>query len=187
MVLGLVLALAMNSAPAQAISPVPPTYVPDPARLAAARELIDVAFPQDKRSILPAIWVIDAALSRARVASTELAGHWHGDPRADRIFDNYIFSAQATARTFAQAQMVIFYDTIGKAYERQFTLTELATLKTFFQTPTGKLVADMIMNSQVVEAQQAILANATVLAQTETQAMDAELRALPELHPGALK
>lgn len=108
---------------------------PDPDRLAAARELVDIAFPAENRSQLFAN-SIRTMMAQARAAMVDPLGE-QLDEGARQIIERYLARMQLQITKSADAAIPIFFDAYARAYARQFTRDELIEITAFVTTPTG--------------------------------------------------
>lgn len=133
--------LMLLPAPLLAQAPAPaPTEQLDPAKIAAARALIDVVMPPAEMDSLfdNAMKPMMDNMQRTIMSSpsfTEAAGK---DPKVLELVSELM--ERSNARTLATLKQNIpgMIDAMSRAYARRFTLAEMADAKVFFATPSGK-------------------------------------------------
>lgn len=124
---------------AQSGSSVPAAAV-DPARLTAARDLIDVIMPPATRDqmldgmVRPMI----ANVQRNMVENPQFAKVFDSDPRAQDLFKH--FMQQQTDRSLAmmRSNMPGMWEAMARAYARRLDVAQMREIKAFFETPTGR-------------------------------------------------
>ncbi len=185
--LALALGLSLIAAPALAEAPAPAAV--EPARLAAAREVVSLAMPPATRDAMLAQMSTAMAnnMRQGMLANPQMKAMFAQDPRLEPIFDRYMTRIQARTAETIRSGMPPLYDAMGRAYARRFTLPQLADLKAFFQTPTGRYystqAATIMADPDIAAAQSAMMAGAMTAAQTDAKAMVAEIQALPPRKP----
>lgn len=181
--LGLALAVPAFAAP-QA-----PKSAVDPARLAAAREVVSLAMPPATRDAMLAQMSTAMAnnMRQGMLGNPQMKAMFAQDPRLQPIFDRYMTRIQARTAETIRSGMPPLYDAMGRAYARRFTLPQLADLKAFFQTPTGRYYATqagtIMADPDIAAAQSAMMGSAMTATQTDVKAMVAEIQALPPRKP----
>lgn len=136
------IALALTASPAlaQAVAAPAPSAALDPARVAAARALIDILLPPASREqmIDGMMQPMLANLRRGFTANPQFAAALGGDPRVKAMFDQ--FMAKQLARTTETMHQGLpgMVPAMANAYARRFDLQQLHELRTFFETPTGR-------------------------------------------------
>lgn len=188
LVLALGLTLAAAPAMAQPAPVAPAVAAPDPARLAAAREVVDAAMPPASREAMLA-QIVGTFLDNTTRNVTEMLEFKEAsatDQRTHPIFDRYLEKARASTIAYVQTKMPIVFEAMAKAYARRFTLRQLAELKGFFETPTGRLYmaqqGTILSDHDVAAAQLAIMTSQPP--RIDTNGLFAEIRALPPVKPG---
>ena len=94
---------------------------PEPARLAAAKELLDAS-----GSVATMLAAMKTALPAQRIASPQIPTE---------------FWTRFEARIAKDAPILL--DSIAVVYARTFTLTELQSLVTFYRSPVGRRLRDV--------------------------------------------
>lgn len=129
---------AAQAAPAQ-----PPLPPPDPARLAAARDLFEATNMRQilRSAFAPQVEQTLAATLRALVDSPAAAAARQRDPYYDE-------RARRVSRVYAQEMsgfvdqtLPAMLDALAADYARTFTLEELRAQTEFYRTPVGRSVA----------------------------------------------
>ena len=121
-------------------APAPATPV-DPARLTAARALMDQLMPpatrdQMMRSIITAMM---QNMTRSFAQNPELATAMDKEPGARAVFDRFTERQMTTSTNDLIANLPGMLDAMARAYARRFTLAQLNDMATFFATPTGQI------------------------------------------------
>jgi len=144
----MVLALTLASiGPAAAQVPVPASAVvaaPDPARLAAARELIEAMRLRDRLRLMTGPMMnqmMQGAIAGMAGGSPQFAANRAADPYFDERMRRVtkIVSSEVAAN-FAQ-MMPDLMETYSAAYARVYTVTELKAQTEFYRSPVGQTVA----------------------------------------------
>ena len=157
----------------------------DPARLASARTLLDVVMPPAKRDgMIDAIMKgMMANLSQSMLNSPQMKAAYEADPRAGEIFQHFFQRQQANSLATLKANFPGMIEAMANAYARRFSITQMAEMRTFFQTPTGQVYisqAPTIVNDpDVAKWQRDLMTSAMGKIPAEIDAMMAEIRALP--------
>lgn len=167
--------------PALAQTPVASTEAFDPARLAAARDLIDVVMPPARRGTM-----IDAMMT-SMTANLQQSIGTQGelqDPRVKAIFDRYIAKQTDDSKRAFQAALPGMVTAMTRAYARRFTVPQMAEMRAFFATPVGQLYMDQgstIMSDPDVTAwQRATMAPQWQRIRDSVRTMQLEILSLPE-------
>lgn len=159
-------ALLCASAPSLAPAQTAPAPAADPARLAAARELIDILMPPATRGqmIQAMMTPMLANLQKGMTQNPAFAKAMGDDPRLKTLFDAFL--ARQTERTTMLMQTALpgMVEAMGRAYARRFDVAQMREIRAFFETPTGRLYmqqAFTIMNDPDVAAwQRAMMSDA---------------------------
>ena len=159
----------------------------DPARLVAARGLLETVLPGDKREAM-----IDgimkgmmANLAGAMQNSPQMKAAFEADPRAGAIIQKFFQRQQANSLTTLKTSFPGMIEAMAHAYARRFTIPQMSELRAFFQTPTGHAYvteAPTIVNDpDVMKWQRDLMTSTMAKLPAEAQAMMAEIRELPKL------
>ena len=131
-------AVVPSAAHAQA-SPVAVT-APDPARLAAARELIDVLMPPETRvrmiegMIAPMLGNLQQGMAQSPMFSSAMAQ----DPQMQTQFAAFMDRQQTRTMTLMRDGLPSMVDAMARAYARRFDVAQCRDIKAFFATPSGR-------------------------------------------------
>lgn len=170
-------ALAQSQSQSQAADP-------DPARLTAARALIEVVMPAAMRDqmIEQTTSAMLTNVTQGMVGSPQMKAAFAQEPRAEAVFKRYIARQQAATRSIMQANMPDMLVAMTRAYARRFTVAQLGEARAFFATPTGQayvLQAPQVMADPDVGAWMQTMVTASMArVPAETAALQAELKAL---------
>nr|WP_295661322.1 hypothetical protein [Polymorphobacter sp.] len=111
----LALGLALAATPALAAPPPAPQSAVDPARLAAAREVVALAMPPATRDAM--LTQMSTALSntmrQGMLASPQIKAMFAQDPRVQPIFERYLAKVQARTAETIRAGMPPLYDAMA--------------------------------------------------------------------------
>ena len=128
--------VAAQAAPPQVAA----TTAPDPARVIAARRLMDQIMPPATRDQM--IRSLMTAMSQTMVGTLrqniELAATMKKLPGSQAVFDRFIQRQMAAGTSDLIANLPGMLDAMANAYARRFTLTQLNEMAAFFATPTGQ-------------------------------------------------
>lgn len=128
-----------QTAPAATVATTPTPV--DPARLAAARDLIDTIMPPATRAQMIDTMVrpMLANLQRGIAQDPSFAAAFNNDPRARDLFAR--FMQKQTDRTLAHMGVMMpgLWEAMARAYARRFDIAQMQEIKAFFATPTGRV------------------------------------------------
>ena len=114
---------------------------PDPARLAAARELIDVLMPPESRArmiegmIAPMLGNLQQGMAQSPMFSSAMAQ----DPQMQTQFAAFMDRQQSRTLTLMRDGLPGMFDAMARAYARRFNVAQCRDIKAFFATPSGRL------------------------------------------------
>lgn len=157
----------------------------DPARVTAARRLLDVVMPPAKREgmIDSMMKGMMANLSQAMLNSPQMKAAFEADPRAGAIFQAFFQRQQANSLTMLKSNFPGMMEAMARAYARRFTVTQMGEMRTFFETPTGRIYIDqaatIVSDPDVAKWQRDLMGKSMTRIPAEADAMMAEIRALP--------
>lgn len=148
---GALIALAMLAAlaPAGAGQPAPvpsASAAIDPDRLVAARALMDLTLPPDRRDamieqmIAPMMANIRDGLRQA----PQFAELQRRDPSLGDALERFMARQQARSFALLRTMMPDMIEAMAKAYARRFTIAQLDEVSTFYQTPTGRIMREQM-------------------------------------------
>lgn len=141
---GAALTLAMPAAALaqQATPPATAAAAPiEPARLAAARQVIDLIMPPATRAAMirsmldPMLTNIRQGMMQAPVFADAIGR----DQRARATFDTFMTRQNEKTMAMLEADLPSMVEAMSRAYARRFTVAQLGDLRTFFETPTGQV------------------------------------------------
>lgn len=161
----------------------------DPARLALAHTVVDLAYPPATRATMfaGASAAMSPMVERAMFQNPDMQKAFADDPRVRPIIDRYLATMRAKTAAMIDAAIPSLFAAYDRAYARRFTLAQLGDLKAFFATPTGQVYTarslSLLSDPDVVAANQAMISGAMKDVRANSQAMAAELKALPPLKP----
>jgi hypothetical protein len=139
--IALAFALATPAFAQAAPAPAPaPVEAPDPARIVAARALIDVVMPPEARDgmidamLKPMMTNVQQAVLNNPMFGKEISA----DPKLRAVFDGFL--ARRTEATLAQLRAGLpgMFAAMERAYARRFTIQQMADAQAFFATPSGR-------------------------------------------------
>jgi hypothetical protein len=157
----LALAASASTASIAQDRPAAPAAQLDPATLAIAQEVVDLAFPPDGRRQMYAR-VVDAMLRQGRTAALNAAGR-SLDAEEQQILDRYLERVRTEADRIITENSPALFAAFARGYARMFTHDELVQIRAFVATPTGaKYVfrsADLLSDPDVAEANTAYMSS----------------------------
>jgi hypothetical protein len=147
--LAMAAALMPLAAMAQASAPTPAAAVAapvEPARLAAARKLIDEILPPEKRDAMVDAIVrpMMANLRESMAQSPDMATLFQQHPAMRDQMLQFLDGETERSLRVAHETMPALFDAMATAYARQFTLDQLADMERFFTSPTGKIYVERV-------------------------------------------
>ena len=134
------LAGAVVPSAAQAQAPAAAVAAPDPARLAAARELIDVLMPPESRAqmieamIAPMLGNLQQGMAQSPMFSSAMADH----PEMQTRFATFLEREQVRTMTLMRDGLPGMVEAMARAYARRFDVAQCRDIKAFFATPSGR-------------------------------------------------
>jgi len=178
----LLLAVAPTAVSAQTAAA--PVATVDPARLVAARRVVDTVFPAAQREAMMSAMV--ASMGQSTLAAIQqqpdVARLMTAEPRSRPVFERFLQQQQTKTTALIQANIPGMVDAMARAYARRFTAAQLADMQTFFETPTGQAYVTQsmtIMSDPDVAAWQAKVTGASIATiGTDVQQFVRELMAL---------
>lgn len=156
----------------------------DPARLAAAKRVVDTVFPAAQREQMMEALV--GSVSNAMLGSfqqqPDIARMIQTEPRSRPVFERFIARQQAKTAATIKANLPGMVDAMTNAYARRFTEAQLKEMQIFFETPTGRVYVAQsmtIMSDPDVAAWQARVQSASIATiSADAKEFVQELRAL---------
>ena len=134
------LAGAVAPSATRAQAPAAAVAAPDPARLAAARELIDVLMPPESRAqmieamIAPMLGNLQQGMAQSPMFSSAMAEH----PEMQTRFATFLERQQVRTMTLMRDGLPSMVDAMARAYARRFDVAQCRDIKAFFATPSGR-------------------------------------------------
>lgn len=116
-----------------AAQPVPAAKATDPAKLAEARAIIAIMFPQAEREHMMDKLMNDLAVPLRKNMPKAIAD----DPGLKSIVDDFINEAQARELPIIHKDMPHVLDAMAIAYTHEFSFAELKQIHAFALSPTG--------------------------------------------------
>lgn len=156
----------------------------DPARLSAARILLDVIMPPAKREALidGMMKGITANISESLFSNDQMKAAFDSDPRAGEIFKRFIDQHQVRSVKILKENFPGMIDAMAHAYARRFTTPQLADMQKFFETPTGlvytELAATIMGDPDVAKWQRDLISKSMSSIPKDVEEMMAEINAL---------
>ena len=164
---------------------VAPTTAVDPARLAAARELIDVLLPPATREqmLQGMMSPMLANLREGMASDPKFVAASDGDPRVKAMFDAFLVQQEAHTTEMMREALPGMVPAMANAYARRFDLRQLREIRSFFETPTGRAYMQAsftIMSDPDIAAwQQQLMARSMTRVQADVAAFAEQLRNMP--------
>ncbi len=177
-------ALLCVAVPTLAIGQAASASAPDPSRLAAARDLIDVLMPPATREqmVQGMMTPMLANLQKGMTENHEFVTAMQADPRVKALFDTFMDRQQTRTVAMMRDALPGMSDAMARAYARRFDLAQMRELKAFFLTPTGRTYMQQsytIMSDPDVAAwQRSMMANSMGHVQADVADFVKQLAAL---------
>lgn len=146
MLVGLCMVATPGAAQMQAASPVSPNAVeasypaPDPERVEAARELLDILMPPDQREAMMVAMIepMIANLEAGMMQAPELEAALSDNPNVRALFLDFMAIQRTRALESASADLPSMIEAMSRAYARRFTRREMREIGEFFGTTAGR-------------------------------------------------
>lgn len=106
----------------------------DPVRLAIAREIVAIAFPEDKREGIFGS-AMDATLEQMRAT---MFSSLKNDVGAEKIVNRKVDGFVAGSKVILRGHMQHLLDALAMSYTREFSEAELSELRSFAKTEAGR-------------------------------------------------
>lgn len=186
---GLAVLLPVTGVIAQAPAATPPAAAapaPEPSRLAAAKDLVAVIFPDDRRDQMvgQAVQAVNATLLSNIMRSPFMQQGSAQSVEVQTVIKEFMERRQTATVALAQSEMPTMVEAVARAYARRFTVPQMDEIKRFFLTPTGKVYGEesqTIMSDPDVSAwQQNMMRRSMADAQRDAPDLAAKLRAIDE-------
>jgi hypothetical protein len=166
--------LAQTSAPAaSANAPV------DPARLVAARKLIDDIMPPQKRDAMVdgIVRPMMANMRDGMMRSPDMTELFKQHPGTRDQMLQFLDSETERSLGIAHETLPALFDAMATAYARQFTLDQLADMQCFFASPTGRIYIERV---PAVMSDPAIAAAQRVMMEKSFEGMQDRIKAMAQ-------
>jgi hypothetical protein len=166
--------IAQTSAPAaSANAPV------DPARLAAARKLIEDIVPPQKRDgmVDGIVRPMMANMRDAMMRSPDMTDLFKQHPVMRDQMLQFLDSETERSLSVAHDTMPVLFEAMATAYARQFTLDQMADMQRFFTSPTGKVYVERV---PAVMSDPAITAAQRVMMEKSFEGMQDRIKAMTQ-------
>ena len=138
-------AACVLAAPALAQAPVPADAAPlaaepDPARLAAARGVVEQILPADERDQMVATMLAPmmANIRQALSASPQFGAAFGSDARMKAIVERFLERQNQRMLATLREELPGMIEAMTRAYARRFSMEDLAAYRAFFATPAGR-------------------------------------------------
>lgn len=182
--MSLVLALAATiAAPAAQAAPAPAaTEAPDPARLAAAKQVLDVLMPPDKRAAMfDAIMApMYANMRQAMRESPPMKGR-ENDPKMTAFVERMMEKQEERSGALLRENLPGMFQAMERAYARRFTVEQLNEVGAFFATPTGRVYMErgmtIMADPDVLAWQRSLMQRTMTGLEADMKTMIAEIEA----------
>jgi hypothetical protein len=185
----LILAAALAASPTIAFAqatPAPVAAPVDPARLAAAKALMEQIMPPATRDqmVTGMMTSIMHTMLQAMQQDETLSAELEKDPRAGPVFERFMQRQQQLATDQLKTNLPGMLDAMAHAYARRFTLPQMHDMTTFFATPSGQaylVQAPTLMSDPDVTAWMGdLMRNSMKRMPDEVAKLVAELKALDD-------
>jgi hypothetical protein len=157
----------------------------DPARLDAAKGLLDVLMPPARRETMVdgMIAASTANMLRAMQSNPAFVTMFGSDARVKPIFERFLTKQRTELAATLHNGMPDMMAAMQRAYARRFTVPQMAEVRAFYATPTGQLYMEKgatIMSDPDVSAwQQNMMRSQMAKMPDATRALATEIMALP--------
>jgi hypothetical protein len=192
---------ALLVAPAAGLRAQPPAAVPltstvsapEPDRLAAARELVSVVFPQNRREVMvrQAFQAVNAMVLSNIGSSPFMRQGGARDSEVQQVVKDFMARREAASTAMMVSEIPPMVRAVENAYARRFTVSQLNEIKAFFLTPTGQIYGEqsqtLMTDPDVVAWQKDLAARSVADAQRDAPALAAKLKAIEEKHKAKAK
>jgi hypothetical protein len=157
---------------------------PDPDSLALARDIIEHAFPPERRPALLSR-TADTIMAQVRAATAAATGG-NLDAGVQEIVERFVARARAETDRAINAGSPALFDAFARAYARLFTHDELVQIRDFVATPAGakyiQRSPDLLADPDVARANTAYMTNVINLLQPLQAQLRQELIAYGQHH-----
>jgi hypothetical protein len=137
----------------------------DPAKLAAATQLLDIVMPPESRDAM--IEAIMKPMMQTMMAGIkempELKKIFGVDAEVQKIFERFMERQKTSSIAKLQQELPNMMTAMARAYARQFSLQEMADAKAFFATPSGRAymtkAGGIMADPDIVQEQRSLMSS----------------------------
>ncbi|QLC22081.1 DUF2059 domain-containing protein [Parasphingopyxis sp. CP4] len=172
-----------------AAPPTQPAYAePEPERIEAARELLEILMPASQREamIISMIEPMMANLEAGVLQSPELQSAFTDTPGAEALFREFLVSQRSSELALARNSLPTMMEAMARAYARRFTRREMRDIGDFFESGPGQTYlaqsTTIMADPDIAAWQRQVMAQSMQHLQTELPAL---MTRLSELQNGA--
>lgn len=186
----LIAAFALAAPPAafaQGAAPAPAAATPvDPARLTAARAVIDQIMPPATRAqmIEAMLAPMLATVSQTAAKDPRLAKLLGDKPEAAAAFTRFMERQNARTVSNLRNELPAMVEAMSRAYARRFDAAQLKEISAFFATPTGKVYLErsqtIMTDPDVIAWQSRLMGKSMGTIQQDVDTLTRELAAAQE-------
>jgi hypothetical protein len=151
----------------------------DPARLVAARKLIEDIVPRQKRDgmVDGIVRPMMANMRDAMMRSPDMTDLFKQHPMMRDQMLQFLDSETERSLGVAHDTMPVLFEAMATAYARQFTLDQMADMQRFFTSPTGKVYVERV---PAVMSDPAITAAQRVMMEKSFEGMQDRIKAMTQ-------
>ncbi|HEX4695506.1 DUF2059 domain-containing protein [Sphingomonas sp.] len=189
----IVVVALLTATPVLAQTPPPPpaaSAAVDPAKLAIARDVINVVLPPDQRDKMFAS-ILDTTMRNMMAGAMQGSGvaeEIKDNPKVQAVFERFVERQRSFAMADLRAAMPDLVEAYARAYARMFSLDDLQAIRTFVQTPAGahfvQRGSTMLADPDVSAWQRRLTAQGAARQQVELEKLKAELLSVRTAAPG---
>jgi len=156
----------------------------DPARLTAAKALLDELMPPDRRNAMleGMLRPMMANIQQGLLSDPEIAKQLKSTPQARPILESYLRDQTDSTMALLRQNMPGMIDAMAHAYARRFDMKQLGELQAFFATPTGRAYMEQSMqvmsDTDVSAWQRSLMQQSMQKAQADAQELAKKLKAI---------
>lgn len=156
----------------------------DPDRLEAARELVDIVIPADRREamVLGMLEPTMQNMEQALLASPQFAGIIESNPQARQIVIDFLTIERQQSRELLLANLPGLVEATARAYARRFSEREMEDIAEFFETRSGQAYLDgastVMADPDIAAWQRQMMTESMTRAQTDIAELMRQLAAL---------
>ncbi len=189
------IALLASGAPAvaQSAPTAPAQPALDPARVAAARILVDHIFPPATREqlIIGMVTPLTENIRQAFARDPKFADAFLHDPKMKALLDSFIEKQFAQSKALIVENLPTMVEAMSLAYARRFDLNQIRDIDAFFATPSGRAYlagSFTIMSDPDIQAwQRDVMARSIAHVQSDVAEFAQQAEKLASEKPGSGK